>query len=136
MLDAAAGRAPGVTVFGDDYETRDGTCLRDYVHVSDLARAHMLSLHALSSPGVCDTYNLGCGGGYTVREVIDAAAHVTGRRIPITIAPRRPGDPAVLVASSERIKADFGWSPRFEDLAAIIASAWAWRKRHTRRSVA
>jgi UDP-glucose 4-epimerase len=136
VLEAAAGRLPGVTVFGDDYETRDGTCMRDYIHVSDLARAHVLSLHALSSPGVCDAYNLGCGGGYTVREVIDAAAKVTGRRIPVAIAPRRAGDPAVLVASSERIRTQLGWSPRFEDLDTIIASAWAWLERHARRSFA
>jgi UDP-glucose 4-epimerase len=136
VLEAAAGRLSAVSVFGTNYDTRDGTCTRDYVHVSDLARAHVLALDALSSPGLCQAYNLGCGGGYTVREVIDTAARVTGRPIPVTIAARRRGDPAVLVASSDRIKAALGWTPRVQDLETIIRSAWTWLERYGRRSVA
>ena len=127
VLQVAAGLAPSVRVFGTDYSTRDGTCLRDYIHVEDLARAHVLSLAAAAVPGICRAYNLGCGGdGYSVREVIDAAAKITARRIPVAVAPRRPGDPAVLVASSDRIAADLGWRPRHQELEAIIASAWQW----------
>ena len=127
VLQVAAGFAPSVKVFGTDYSTRDGTCLRDYIHVEDLARAHVLSLAAAAEPGICRAYNLGCGGnGYSVREVIDAASMITARQIPIVVAPRRPGDPAVLVASSDRIAADLGWRPRHQELEAIIASAWQW----------
>ena len=137
VLDAAAGRLPRVTVFGDNYDTKDGTCVRDYVHVSDLARAHVLALQPLSQPRLCEAYNLGCGGaGYSVREVIDTAERVTGRRIPVEIAPRRPGDPAMLVASSELIRKDLGWIPRFQDLETIVASAWAWMERRSPRRVA
>ncbi|MGH9348031.1 MAG: UDP-glucose 4-epimerase GalE [Vicinamibacterales bacterium] len=131
VLDAAAGRLPCVTIFGDDYPTRDGTCVRDYIHVDDLARAHVLALEPLGRAGVCEAYNLGCGGsGYTVREVIDSAARVTGRPINVTVAARRPGDPAMLVASSSRIRAELGWTPRFQDLDMIISSAWRWLERH------
>jgi UDP-glucose 4-epimerase len=127
VLHAAGGRLPRVTLFGDDYPTPDGTCIRDYIHVHDLARAHVLALAALSTPGTCLTYNLGCGGrGYSVREVIQAAERVTGRAVPVQVAPRRAGDPAVLVASSERIRRNVGWTPRYHDLEPIIASAWAW----------
>jgi UDP-glucose 4-epimerase len=137
VLEAAAGRLPQVTIYGDDYATNDGTCIRDYIHVSDLARAHVLALSALVRPGLCEAYNLGCGGtGYSVREVIDTAAHVTGRRIPVVVAPRRPGDPPVLIASSDRIRAELGWRPRSQDLGTIIGSAWAWLEGRSRRSVA
>lgn len=126
VLQAADGGSP-VTVFGDDYPTRDGTCVRDYIHVQDLARAHLLALEALAPGGACRAYNLGCGGsGYTVREVIDAARRVTGRDVPVRIAARRPGDPPVLVASSDRIRQDLGWRPQFQQLDAIIGSAWRW----------
>jgi len=126
VLDAAGGTAP-VTIFGDDYPTRDGTCVRDYIHVQDLARAHILALEALTPGGDCRAYNLGCGGsGYTVREVIDTARRVTARDIPVRVADRRPGDPAVLVASSDRIQRDLGWRPEFQDLERIISSAWRW----------
>ncbi len=129
VLQAAAGRAPNVTVFGDDYATRDGTCVRDYIYVVDLARAHVLAL------GILDTrsaiYNLGCGGdGYTVREVIEAARAVTGRAIPVQLGPRRAGDPATLIASSARIQAELGWRPAQQELRAIVASAWAWLQAH------
>lgn len=125
VLQAAVGRIPHVGIFGDDYPTRDGTCVRDYIHVVDLARAHILALDVLGEKG--RIYNLGCGGdGYTVREVIDTARHITGREIAEHFEPRRPGDPAVLVASSDRIKQDLGWEPEFQDLGVIIESAWAW----------
>lgn len=125
VLQAALGRIPHINVFGDDYPTRDGTCVRDYIHVIDLARAHVLALSSLD--GNTATYNLGCGGtGYTVREVIDIAREVTGNAIPESIASRRPGDPAVLIASSEKISRELGWKPEFQDLRAIINSAWIW----------
>jgi UDP-glucose 4-epimerase len=127
VLLAAAGRASHVTVFGTDYPTADGTCVRDYIHVEDLARAHVLALGGLDQPGVCVRYNLGCGGaGYSVREVIDTAARVTDRRISVTFAARRPGDPAVLVASSERIRRDLDWCPQYQHLETIVRSAWQW----------
>ena len=131
VLLAAAGRLPQVTVFGADYPTSDGTCVRDYVHVEDLARAHILALGLVNAPALCLSYNLGCGGsGYSVREVIDVASRVTDRRIPVVFAPRRPGDPAVLVASSERIRRDLGWRPRYQQLDTIIGSAWRWMRQH------
>ena len=130
VLLAAEGTIPFVTLFGDDYPTTDGTCVRDYVHVEDLARAHVLALGANTPPGTCTAYNLGCGGnGYSVREVIDAATRITGRPIPVRVAPRRPGDPAVLVASSARILRELGWSPRRRALDDIIGSAWEWMRR-------
>jgi UDP-glucose 4-epimerase len=130
VLLAAAGRAPQITVFGTDYQTADGTCVRDYIHVEDLARAHVLALGALDQRGVCVRYNLGCGGsGYSVREVIDTATRVTDRRIPVAFAARRPGDPAVLVASSERIRLDLGWRPQHQQLETIVRSAWQWMGR-------
>jgi UDP-glucose 4-epimerase len=130
VLDAAAGRRPHITIFGDDYPTPDGTCIRDYVHVEDLAHAHVLALRGLEAPGICRVYNVGCGGsGYSVRDVIDTATQVTEREIPIQLAPRRPGDPARLVASSERIRRELGWTPRYPELARIISSAWQWMRR-------
>jgi UDP-glucose 4-epimerase len=130
VLQAATGHLPHVTVFGADYPTPDGTCVRDYIHVDDLARAHVLALDGLARPGVCRSYNLGCGGtGYSVRDVIDTAARVTERRIPVVFTERRAGDPAVLVASSERIRKDLGWRPRFQQLDSIISSAWRWSLR-------
>ena len=130
VLQAAAGRRPSVTVYGDDYPTRDGTCLRDYIHVLDLADAHALALDALAAGAVTTAYNLGCGGdGFTVREVVDTAARVTGRTIPVTVGPRRAGDPAMLVAGSSRIRRDLGWQPRHPALEEIIRSAWEWMTR-------
>jgi UDP-glucose 4-epimerase len=131
VLDVAAGQRSHVTMFGDDYSTPDGSCVRDYVHVADLARAHVLALEALDQGVVTEVYNLGCGGaGYSVRDVIEAAARVTGRSIAVEIAPRRPGDPAILVASSERIRQALHWVPVFQALDEIIASAWTWRQAH------
>ena len=127
VLDVAARRRPEVVVFGDDYPTADGTCVRDYIHVEDLARAHVLALQALDAPGASRAYNLGCGGsGYSVRQVIESAVRVTGRPIPVRVAGRRPGDPAVLVASSNRIGRDLGWQPEHQQLDRIVASAWNW----------
>ena len=129
VLAAAAGRRPDVTVFGDDYPTPDGTCIRDYIHVVDLAQAHILALDVLDARSA--TYNLGCGGqGYSVRQVIEVARQVTGREIPVRMGSRRAGDPAVLVASSAVIARELGWRPRFQDLRAIIGSAWEWMQRY------
>lgn len=123
VLQVAAGRREHVEIYGDEYPTTDGSCVRDYIHVVDLARAHILALNIMDQKSA--VYNLGCGGeGYSVREVIEIAREVTGREIPIKVGPRRPGDPAVLIASSEEIKKDLGWSPRFGDLRSIIESAW------------
>ena len=130
VLDAAAGKRETVTIFGDDYPTRDGTCVRDYIHVLDLADAHTLALDA-SGKGAPRhlIYNLGCGGeGHTIREVIDCARRVTGKPIPVKVGPRRPGDPPVLVASSGKAARDLGWRPRHQALDAIIESAWQWMK--------
>ncbi|MEP6921322.1 MAG: UDP-glucose 4-epimerase GalE [bacterium] len=125
VLQVAAGQRDSVEIFGDDYPTRDGTCVRDYIHVVDLARAHILALGILDKRNV--TYNLGCGGeGYSVKEVIELARKVTGRKIHASISARREGDPAVLVADSKRIKEELGWSPQYQDLRKIIDSAWTW----------
>jgi UDP-glucose 4-epimerase len=127
VLRAAQDARYPITVFGHDYPTRDGTCVRDYVHVSDLARAHVLALEALSRKDILtDTFNLGCGDGYTVKEVIDAAKAITGRDIPVNVGSRRSGDPAVLVASSDRIAKTLGWRPQQSSLEAIVGSAWKW----------
>jgi UDP-glucose 4-epimerase len=124
VLQVAAGTRSHVEIYGDDYPTPDGTCVRDYIHVIDLARAHILALNILTERSA--TYNLGCGGdGYSVKEVIDIARAVTGKDIPVKVGPRRPGDPAVLVASSERIRNELGWLPQFQDLRLIIESAWS-----------
>jgi UDP-glucose 4-epimerase len=129
VLQAAAGRRPQVEVYGDDYPTRDGTCVRDYIHVVDLARAHILALSGLEERS--RIYNLGCGGsGYSVNEVIETARTVTGREITVRMGARRAGDPAVLIASSERIKRELGWQPEMQDLKVIIESAWRWMQEH------
>ena len=128
-LQAAVGQRSHVEIYGEDYPTPDGTCIRDYIHVIDLARAHIQALEALSEGS--RIYNLGCGGaGYSVREVIETAQRVTGREIPTRFGPRRAGDPAILVASSDRIKSDLGWRPQFQDLGLIIDSAWRWMQTH------
>ena len=125
VLQAALGRIPAVTVFGTDYPTPDGTCVRDYIHVSDLARAHVLALEALASGHAGGAYNLGCGGaGYSVKQVIDVARAVCAREIPVRVGPRRAGDPAVLVASPDRIIRELGWRPRLQELREIVRSAW------------
>jgi UDP-glucose 4-epimerase len=128
-LDAAAGRA-SFQVFGDDYDTPDGTCLRDYVHVTDLATAHVLALESLRDGLTSDSYNLGNGRPVSVRGVIEAVEKVTGNKVPFTVAPRREGDPAVLYASSERMRQRLGWNPRLEDITTIVETAWRWRREH------
>jgi len=127
VLQVAAGRRESITVFGDDYDTPDGTCIRDYVHVLDLAEAHVLALGALE--GGNRIYHLGNGEGFSVKQVIDAARSVTGKAIPAEIGPRREGDPARLVASSDLIRRELGWQPQYVDLERIIASAWHWQQR-------
>jgi UDP-glucose 4-epimerase len=130
LLQAAAGTAAAVTVFGDDYPTPDGTCIRDYVHVSDLARAHVLALEALAAGCATTSYNLGCGGaGTSVREVIDAVGRITGRPVPVHVGPRRAGDPSRLVASVDRIRHALGWTPAHPGLEEIVESAWRWMQR-------
>ncbi len=130
VLDVALGRRKSIKIFGDDYPTPDGTCVRDYIHVSDLAAAHLLALDALESQERL-IFNLGNGQGFSVREVIEAARRVTGHAIPAEMHPRRPGDPAVLVASSAKAIRELGWKPRYTDLDAILRTAWAWhRKRY------
>jgi len=127
-IDAALGRRPPLTVFGTDYDTPDGTCIRDYVHVTDLADAHVLALKQLDTGSV--TYNLGNGAGHSVREVLDAVGRVLGKPVPAEYGPRRAGDPAQLVASSERIRAETGWTPRYAALDAIVRTAADWRVAH------
>lgn len=132
VLQTAAGVREHVSVFGDDYPTRDGTCVRDYIHVSDLAAAHILALDYLAQGGESDVFNLGNGIGFTVREVIDAARRITGQPIPAAQLPRRPGDPAQLVASAEKAKRILGWQPQYDDLDTILTTAWNWHSRHPR----
>ncbi|HVI81878.1 MAG TPA: UDP-glucose 4-epimerase GalE [Chthoniobacterales bacterium] len=128
VLKVALGEKPAVEIFGTDYETPDGTCVRDYIHIIDLARAHIFALDAAKS----DFYNLGTGGGASVREVIDACRKVSGRKIDIVEKPRRLGDPPRLIASSEKIKRELGWKPEFQSLDVIIESAWKWRQKFPR----
>lgn len=126
VLQVALGKREKALIFGADYPTRDGTCLRDYIHVADLAQAHILALSALE--GGSRFYNLGNGEGFTVKEVIDAAREVTGKEIRAEIGPRRPGDPGVLVATSDKIRKELGWAPQFPHVHAIIESAWRWHQ--------
>ena len=119
-----------IKIFGDDYDTKDGTCVRDYIHVTDLAQAHILAVDYLAKGNPSNIFNLGNGIGFTVKEVIDAARKVTGDPIKAELAPRRAGDPAVLIASSEKAKTVLGWKPEHADLNEIIASAWNWHKKH------
>jgi UDP-glucose 4-epimerase len=128
ILDVAVGRRDRIKIYGDDYPTRDGTCVRDYIHMEDLVEAHLLALESLASGGQ-RIYNLGNGSGFTVLEVIDAARRVTGHPIPAEVVPRRPGDPAVLIASSAKIVRELGWSPRHTTLDTIVASAWEWHRK-------
>lgn len=128
VLQVALGQRERITIYGDDYDTPDGTCIRDYIHVLDLASAHILALRALD--GGSRTYNLGTGRGYSVREVIETARAITGHAIPAVVGTRRPGDPAILIAGSQKIQDELGWRPRHSDLQSIIASAWAWHKAH------
>lgn len=128
-LQPALGQRDRVTIFGTDYETDDGTCIRDYIHVEDLCEAHILAIDAVQA-GDARRYNLGIGRGFSVRQVIDAAARVTGRDVPIQEGERRPGDPPVLVAEAEKAKEELGWQPRISDLDQIVATAWQWFQKH------
>jgi UDP-glucose-4-epimerase GalE len=130
-IEAATG-GRGLLVFGDDYPTPDGTCLRDYVHVSDLADAHVKALESIAGGGHSAVYNLGTGEPHSVREVIDTVAHVTGRDVPWTLAPRRPGDPAVLYAAARKAQAELGWTAKLGDLETIVRTAWDWHRTHPR----
>ncbi len=129
ILQVALGKRENIAIYGTDYPTPDGTCVRDYVHISDLASAHLLAFDALKEKEKL-IYNLGNGKGFSVREVIEAVRKVTGHTIPVKEAPRRPGDPAVLVASSEKIKSELGWKPEYPGLDSIIRTAWEWRQQH------
>jgi UDP-arabinose 4-epimerase len=126
VLAAAQGTQPHITVFGDDYQTPDGTCIRDYIHVTDLAQAHVLALRALEQGASSAAYNLGNGRGFSVREVIATAAEVTAREIPVRAGPRRAGDPPRLVGDATRIARELGWRPRYRELRSIVETAWRW----------
>ncbi len=130
ILQVPNGQRDFISIFGDDYDTKDGTCIRDYIHVTDLAQAHILAMNYLMAGGESNIFNLGNGVGFTVKEVIDAARKVTGHPIPAKITPRRAGDPAQLIASSEKAKTILGWHPEHADLEEIIATAWNWHKNH------
>lgn len=130
ILQVPLGKREAISVFGDDYPTKDGTCIRDYIHVCDLSDAHILALDYLMKGGESDVFNLGNGEGFTVKEVIETARRVTGHPIPAEICPRRAGDPAQLVASSEKARSILGWKPRYNDLETIIQTAWDWHRNH------
>lgn len=130
ILQVPNGQREAISMFGDDYDTKDGTCVRDYIHVTDLAQAHILALKYLAEGNKSDVFNLGNGVGFTVKEVIETARKVTGHPIPAVVAPRRGGDPAKLIASSEKAKTVLGWKPEHADLEEIIETAWKWHKNH------
>ena len=130
ILQVPNGRREAITIYGDDYPTPDGTCIRDYIHVTDLAMAHILAVQYLRAGNSSNIFNLGNGVGFSVKEVIEAARKVTGHPIPAELAPRRAGDPAKLIASSEKAKEVLGWNPQHDDLEKIIASAWKWHQSH------
>lgn len=129
-LQVALGQRAEIAMFGDDYDTPDGTCVRDYVHVCDLASAHVLALDALARGARREAYNVGNGSGFSVKQVVEVSRKVTGHAIPATVKPRRPGDPARLVASSERLRKELGWTPRWPDLREIVSTAWTWHFSH------
>ena len=132
ILQVPGGQRKELSIFGSDYPTKDGTCVRDYIHVTDLAQAHILALDYLLAGGENNVFNLGNGVGFTVKEVIDVARKVTGHPIPARECPRRPGDPAQLVASSAKARSVLGWKPRYDDLETIISTAWNWHRVHPR----
>lgn len=128
ILDVALGKRDNIKIYGDDYPTKDGTCIRDYIHVTDLAAAHLLALNNLMAGGDSKIYNLGNGEGFSVKEVIDIARKVTNHPIPAEVTPRRAGDPAVLIASSKKAVEELNWKPKYNDLETIISSAYKWHK--------
>lgn len=130
LLRAVASGQP-MTVFGDDYDTPDGTCIRDYIHVTDLAEAHVVAIEKLLAGGASDVFNVGTGAGQSVLEVIKAVEHVTGRKVPYQIGARREGDPAVLVANSDKLKRTLGWKPKFPEVAGIVATAWRFEQKRS-----
>ncbi len=130
IIQAALGKRDDIKIFGNDYNTPDGTCVRDYIHVTDLAQAHLLALKKLRKDNTSSIYNLGNGQGFSVKEVIDIVRKVTGKPIKEVLSPRRPGDPAFLVASSEKIKKELNWTPQYSDISAIVETAWNWHKSH------
>ena len=130
VIRVATGQREFVPVFGNDYDTNDGTCIRDYIHVLDIAQAHMLALNYLQKNATFKAYNLGNGEGYSVMDAIEAARRVTGATIPVKVCPRRPGDPAKIVASSKLSEAEIAWKPKYPKLDSIIESAWQWQKEH------
>lgn len=130
ILQVPNGQREYISVFGDDYDTKDGTCVRDYIHVNDLARAHILAMKYLREGNESNIFNLGNGVGFTVKEVVESARKVTGHPIPMNIEPRRAGDPAKLIASSEKARKVLGWNPQYQDLETIIFTAWNWHKNH------
>jgi len=132
VLQVALGQREHVSIFGDDYPTPDGTCIRDYIHVMDLAQAHFLALQRLRNTGESGIYNLGNGTGFSVKQIIEKCREITGHPIPAVVSPRRPGDPAVLIASSRKAKQELGWTPQYEDVGTIIETAWKWHRRHPR----
>jgi UDP-glucose 4-epimerase len=130
VLRALLRKGRTVPIYGMDYETPDGTCIRDYIHIVDISDAHILALESLHAGGECDIFNLGYGEGFSVRQIIQMASQVTGKRIPINESQRRPGDPPILIASSEKIRRRLGWVPRYEKLEEIIDTAWRWHRTH------
>ena len=130
ILQVPLGKREFISIFGDDYETHDGTCIRDYIHVTDLADAHILAVHKLREVSESNIYNLGSGNGFTVKEMIEAARKVTEHEIPAKVCERRAGDPAKLVASSEKARRELGWNPKYENVEDMISSAWNWHKNH------
>jgi len=129
IMQVALGQRDSIAIYGTDYPTPDGTCVRDYIHVNDLAAAHLLAIEALAQGGARRVYNLGNGSGFSVRQVIETVRKITGHPIPAEETPRRPGDPAVLIASSDNIIKDLNWQPRFDDLEEIVRTAWNWHRR-------
>jgi UDP-glucose 4-epimerase len=130
ILQVALGKRDKISIFGDDYATKDGTCIRDYIHVTDLADAHILAVNKLREDHTSATYNLGNGKGFSVKEVIEVARQVTGHAIPAEVSPRRAGDPAILIASSDKIIDELGWKPKYNSVPQIVESAWNWHKNH------
>ena len=130
ILQVPLGKREFISIFGDDYDTHDGTCIRDYIHVTDLADAHILAVYKLREGANSNIYNLGSGNGFTVKEMIDSARKVTGHEIPAKVCERRVGDPAKLIASSDKARSELGWEPKFENVESMISSAWNWHQNH------